>query len=127
MLSNMPQQQGSKEERQLCKLYKKLNKADRHSLLSFAEFLVSREATFSKNTQTTIPTTPLDIPRPKHESVIKAVRRLKKTYPMLNTDSMFDTISALMTSHIMEARPAATVIDELEALFTRHYEDFCNG
>ena len=126
MLPNIPQQQGSKEERKLCKLYKKLDEADRHSLLSFAEFLASRDQDL-EGTQQTNPATPLDIPRPENESVIKAVRRLKETYPMLNTDNMFDTISALMTSHIMEARPAATVIDELEALFTQHYEDFRNG
>ena len=126
MLVNMIQQQGSKQERKLCKLYKTLNKADQHSLMSFAEFLAKRNQDL-EDTQQAILATPLDIPRPENESVIKAVRRLKETYPMLNTDGMFDNISALMTSHIMEARPAESVIDELEALFAQYYEDFCNG
>jgi hypothetical protein len=35
---------------------------------------------------------------------------------------MLNETSGLMTEHLMQGRPAPEVIDELEALFRRHYQ-----
>ena len=127
MLPNMPQMQGSAEERKLCKIYKQLNDADRHALLRFADFLSNQEATTEKNDLEVISSTPLDIPRPKKESVIKAIRRLTATYPMVDKDTIFEKISTLMTEHMMNGRAAESVIDELEDIFSHKYKELNNG
>jgi hypothetical protein len=40
---------------------------------------------------------------------------------MLDRHLMLDETSTLMAGHVLRGRPARDVIDELEALFARHY------
>ncbi|OGI50698.1 MAG: hypothetical protein A3B81_02990 [Candidatus Muproteobacteria bacterium RIFCSPHIGHO2_02_FULL_65_16] len=88
----------------------------RQALLEYAEFLRERHGR--------PPVTPelLDIPRPDQESVIKAIQRLRATYPMLDPAQLLHEATALMTQHVTQGREAETVIDEIEALFRAHYE-----
>ncbi len=106
-----------KRERQLLDCFRRLPAAQADLLLEFAEFLAARHAGEAEAT----PTTPLDIPRPETESVIAAVRRLAKTYPMLDKDRMLGVTSPLVAQHLVQGREAREVIDELEALFAEHY------
>jgi 2-polyprenyl-6-hydroxyphenyl methylase / 3-demethylubiquinone-9 3-methyltransferase len=55
------------------------------------------------------------MPRPAVESVVKAIKRLMATYPMLARDKLLNDTSALMTQHVVHKRPAVEIIDELEA------------
>ena len=71
--------------------------------------------------------TPLSIPRPAEESVVKAIKRLRATYPMLNTDELVHEASGFMMKHVMHGKPAVEAIDELEALFVRYYESHMAG
>lgn len=121
MLPNIPQVQGSSEERKLCKIYKNLDSVDRQTLLSFADFLSTQASPIDGKIDEALLLKPLNIARPEKESVIKAIRRLSETYPMLDKDSMFDKISNLMTEHIMSGRKASSVIDELEEIFADKY------
>jgi hypothetical protein len=41
---------------------------------------------------------------------------------MLDKSDLLHEASELMTTHLMQGRPAAEVIDELEVVFRRHYE-----
>lgn len=66
---------------------------------------------------------PTPQPRPERESVIAAIRRLTLTYPMLDRGPMLHQTAALMSAHVLHGRSAAAVIDELEALFLRQYQD----
>lgn len=50
------------------------------------------------------------------------MKRLTKTYPMLETEDLFTEASSLMTQHVMRGREAMEVIDELEQLFREHYD-----
>ena len=88
----------------------------RQALLEYAEFLRERHGR--------PPVTPelLDIPRPDQESVIKAIQRLRATYPMLDPAKLLNETSALMGQHVTRGRGAGEVIDELEILFRTHYE-----
>ncbi|HYP67434.1 MAG TPA: hypothetical protein VEP67_04195 [Thiobacillaceae bacterium] len=114
----------SPEARKLLDCFRRLS-ADRQSaLLDFAEYLAGKEA---HSRQSSVPAVPLDIPRPENESVIKAVRRLRETYPMLDQNRVFSDVSSLMTRHVMHGAPAAEVIDELEVVFRRHYETHITG
>lgn len=119
----MPQIQGNTEERKLCKIYKQLNKSDRNTLLRFADFLASQDCIAGENIQKSPPLEPINIPRPDKESVIKAIRRLTASYPMVNKENIFEKISTLMTEHVMSGREARSVIDELEELFAQQYKE----
>ena len=90
-------------------------------LLEFAEFLHARHAVAPVSQE------PLTIPRPMQESVVKAIRRLADTYPMLDRGRMLNETSALMTAHMIQGRAATEVIDELEIVFRRHYEKHAGG
>lgn len=65
-------------------------------------------------------------PRPESESVIAAIKRLSKGYPMLNKGKLFDKTSNLMTAHIMQGRDVVEVIDEIQLVFEGHYEEYVN-
>ena len=124
MFPMMPAQ-GNNEEKQLLKLFKSLNESDRHALLAFAEFLGSKENdsdVTESGLKPLVSSTPLELPRPENESVIKAIKRLTKNYPMVDKETILHPISGLMTSHIMQGRDAVEVIDELEDLFLNEYQ-----
>ena len=57
------------------------------------------------------------------ESVIAAIRRLARTYPMLDSDNVFSAATTLMTRHVMWQQAAVEVIDELEVMFKARYDD----
>ena len=95
--------------------------------MHFANFLATQPQEAQHDLSTAPILKPLNIPRPEKESVIKGIRRLTANYPMLDTDTMFDSISTLMTSHIMEGRSAESVIDDLQGLFEQKYVHLNNG
>ena len=106
----------SKIEKRLREILGELPENQAVALLEYAEFLVAR---YSGPKEITAP---LDIPRPEKESVVKAIKRLGATYPMLDRSKMLNETSVLMTQHVISGRSAVEVIDELEVLFRRHYE-----
>ena len=113
-------------EKRLTDIVQRLPAARATALLEFAEFLLIRHGTAgveatSSVTAVAIPA-PLDIPRPVEESVVKAVKRLRATYPMLDARQLLNQTSDLMTQHVMQRRDKVEVIEELEILFRTHYE-----
>jgi len=46
---------------------------------------------------------------------------------MLEKDKLFNETSILMTKHVMQGHDANLVIDELEMLFQKHYEELVNN
>ncbi len=109
-----------KTELRLRDLVARLPEAKAQALLEYAEFLVARHG------DTLETATPLDIPRPDKETVVKAIKRLSATYPMLDRAKMLNETSVLVTQHVMHGRDAVAVIDELEILFRRHFEQYSN-
>ena len=105
-------------EQRLRKLFRELAENDQKTLLDFAEFLAGRGAAEEE-----VLPEPRVIPRPESESVVKAIRRLSEAYFMLDKDHMINETSALMAQHIMQGRDAAEVIDDLEQVFARHYQN----
>lgn len=104
------------EVARLTALYQSLAAESRQSLLDFADYLASKEPVST-------PQRPEPIPhqRPENESVIKAIKRLSATYPMLDRAKMLNKTSSLVAEHVMQGRSATEVIDELEAVFTSHF------
>lgn len=113
---------GRDGERQLVKCYRALEPADRDTLLAFGEFLASRGA--GQRQATSAPLEPAPVPRPQAESVVGAIKRLSRQYYMLDRSAMLNDTSTLMGAHVLQGRPADAVIDELEALFARHYAEY---
>lgn len=105
------------EQKKLLRYFSELRPGDRETLLAFAEFLAGRDG--AKADQP--PAEPELIPRPEHESVVAAVRRLSASYAMLDKAKVLNDASALMAQHVLHGRAAVSVIDELEVLFERHY------
>lgn len=99
----------------LLECYDALGGPDRAALEAFAEFLLARGGT-----DAAVPE-PEAIPRPAEESVVAAMKRLSRSYHMLDKSRILDETSALMAQHVLQGREAGEVIDELEALFERQY------
>ncbi|NCA69595.1 MAG: hypothetical protein EOM91_05700 [Sphingobacteriia bacterium] len=103
------------------RLFRALDATQQETLLAFAAFLHERGHAQGMPTR---PREPVPLPRPAEESVIAAIRRLSKTYDMLDRGAMLHETSALMSSHVLQGRAAAEIIDELEGLFERHYQEY---
>lgn len=100
-------------------IFKQLPTAEQETLLAFAEFLWTRCEPVPEPLLE-----PQILPRPRNESVVAAIKRLAKSYPMLEKKRMLDETSQLMSQHILQGREAVEVIDELEIVFLRHYNAF---
>ncbi len=104
-----------KQLQQLQGIFTQLPPEQQQTLLAFAQFLESRM-------EKKPPLAAKPLPRPSNESVIAAIKRLAKSYPMLNKAKMLDETSRLMSEHIMQGRDKVEVIDELEVIFMQHYQ-----
>jgi methylthioribose-1-phosphate isomerase len=118
----------SQQSRQIAGLFQKLSSESQQTLLDFAEFLLHRE---TQNTESNDAGDeprqkhePLHQPRPQNENIINAIKRMRATYFMLNTDELLNETSSLMTQHIVHGRAANDVINELETLFESHYQKY---
>ncbi|MFO8154532.1 MAG: Crp/Fnr family transcriptional regulator [Pseudomonadota bacterium] len=105
-------------EKRLLGAARELDEGRRETLVAFAEFLSQRLGDEAGEEE--LPE-PLDIPRPDSESVVKAIKRLSATYPMLDKSRMLDETSTLMAEHTLQGRAADEVITDLERVFERHY------
>lgn len=107
----------------LLDFFRQLDSADQSTLLAFAEFLAVRPGAVAgaKPVAKQPLAEPESIPRPADESVVAAVKRLSKTYPMLNKSEILAETSDLVSQHIIQKRDATAVIDDLEAAFERRY------
>lgn len=110
----------SRTEKRLVEILEALPEEQASALLDYAEFLLER---YGANQD--VPA-PVEIPRPDEETVVRAIKRLRATYPMLNPSKLLNETSVLVSQHVMQGRNAVEVIDELEVLFRRHYEKLTN-
>lgn len=102
-------------EKRVLALLREFPPETKEQVLAFAEFLSARME------RPPAPVEPVVIPRPAEETVVKAIRRLAATYPMLDRGKMLSETSTLMSQHVLGGREAAEVIDELERLFQEHF------
>ena len=105
-----------REEKELLDLFERLAPQQQDGLIAFAEFLGG-----SAPHAADAASEPVAIPRPDGEMVTMAIRRLVRTYPMLDRRQLMAESSQFMAQHALEGRPAHEVIDELEAVFAHHY------
>jgi hypothetical protein len=112
----------SPSEKRALHLFRALSDDQQQTVSAFMEFL----STHGTHSPSATPAQPVQLQRPEQESVIKAIKRLRATYPMLDQNKLFHETSEHMTGHLMHGKPAAEVIDDLEAMFARHYQRYCD-
>jgi len=110
-------------EAELLKRFHQLPESQQQTLLDYAEFLSQRYAIAAEP----VAEHPLDIPRPQEESVVKAVRRLSKTYPMLDSKILFEKTSSFMMRNLMHGEDSVVLIDEMEMFFQQSYQAHINS
>ena len=108
---------GKGEEKQLLDLFGRLAPEQQERLIAFAEFLDVQPADAGA-----VAAAPVAIPRAPGETVAMGIRRLTRTYPMLDRRKLMAEAARLMAQHALEDRPTDEVIDELERVFERHYQ-----
>jgi len=106
-------------EQALLKAFRQMTPTAQCTLVDFSDFLSQRYPVVT----TPVSEQPLQVARPVEESVIAAIRRLARTYPMLDSDNVFSAATTLMTRHVMGQQAAVEVIDELEVMFKARYDD----
>lgn len=126
------------ERERLLSIFEALDAGAREGLLEFAEFLLARhggvdaggvrasEQPGDAGAAREIPR-PKRIPRPENEAVVAAIKRLRRTYPMLDRNKMLNQVYTLMNQHVVEGRSAREVIDELEHVFEQAYRALTTG
>ncbi|MDT8451668.1 MAG: Crp/Fnr family transcriptional regulator [Gammaproteobacteria bacterium] len=108
----------SRDTKKMIEIFETLNGERQKSLLEFAEFLQSKGDLVSKEVAE-----PVEIPRPDNETVVGAIKRLKSSYPMIDSMKVFSSASELMTEHMIKGRDADEVIDEMERIFEDFYTE----
>jgi hypothetical protein len=106
------------DETRLLAVFRALAASDRHALQAYAEFLAVRSGAIGTESAEE-PLQPA--PGPQDESVVMAIRRLTRSYPMLDRRKLIGQTSQLMAEHALQGRAAAEVITELEVVFEAHY------
>ena len=119
---------GEDLQARLFEVFERLSAADRDAVVAFAEFLQARSGgTPLSPAESSLPAPapvlaePLAIERPAEERVVAAVKRLSRTYPMLDRKQMLGVTSDLVTQHVLQGRDAVEVIDDLEQAFLDEY------
>jgi len=107
------------DERNLLAVFRDLDKQQQTSLLSYAEFLRQQA-----EPQAPILEQPHDIPASANESVVAALRRLSKSYFMLEEKNLLNAATNPMSQHVIQGRDAMEVINELEQLFKEGYDAY---
>lgn len=105
----------SDAEARLLAIFRALDAGDRHALQAYAEFLAVRGGMRASDATANVE------PGPEGESVVMAIRRLTRSYPMVDRRKLIGQTSQLMAEHALQGRAAAEVITELEMVFEHHY------
>ena len=113
----------------MTELFRQLAADEQLTLLAFAEFLASRRSpgAVTVSREPVVVPEPEAIERPAGESVVGALKRLSKTYPMLDKTEMLGATSDLVASNIMQGTDPVAAIDQLETIFRAHYEKLKSG
>jgi hypothetical protein len=110
---------GGRDEKRLLDVFEQLAPEQQDGLIAFAEFLAGKPPDGAD-----LAREPEAVPRPDGETVTMAIRRLVRTYPMLDRRRLMAEASRFMAQHALEGRAAAEVIDDLEIVFSRHHEQY---
>lgn len=103
--------------KKLSQISAQLSEQQQKTLIDFAGFLLQQQ----KSANPEFPN-PVFIEREEGETVITAIKRLKKIYHMLNMDSLLNETSTFMAQYMLQGRDVNEVINDLEVSFKKHYD-----
>ena len=104
-------------EARLLAIFRALDTDDRHALQAYAEFLAVRGGMRASDADVRVNAGP----GPEGETVVMAIKRLTRAYPMLDRRKLIGRTSQLMAEHALQGRAAVEVITELEVVFEEHF------
>lgn len=103
-------------EERLLQAWRALAPRERELLNEFADMLAQRYGA-----RTAANGAPLRLVRPDEETIVQAIRRLTRTYPMLDRSRLLDEGSRLLARHAADEITASAAIDVLEELYAQAY------
>lgn len=108
-----------KDRAELLELAARLDEDALEHLLSYARFLAGR----GDGGRRELPSTdsPVIDPGPDGETVVAAVRRLRRVYSMLDPRLLLGEVGDIMTRHATEGTNTVEAIAHLEEVFLTHY------
>ena len=106
-------------EARLLAIFRALHADDRHALQAYAEFLAVRGGMRPTAAEATVSAEPA----PEGETVVMAIKRLTRTYPMIERRKLIGRTSELMAEHALQGRAAVEVIAELEVVFEEYFRN----
>ena len=116
----------NQEQKKLLAAWKDLGEAEQRTVRLFAEFLIQQVQNHHDKQTPSVAQTPLLIPKPEKESAVLALKRLKKSYPMIEADfSLLEEASQLLLKKVMGAEEKEIVL-ALEQLFDRRFQAWHN-
>ncbi|MBD3671708.1 MAG: Crp/Fnr family transcriptional regulator [Gammaproteobacteria bacterium] len=110
-----------RESSPLLTLIERLSQENQKSLQDYAEFLLSKQV--DTEVEPTLQE-PEPIAAAEDETVIQAIKRLSRSYYMLDKDKLLNETSVLVTEHTLQGRPREEVVADLEELFRQHYQRY---
>lgn len=97
-------------------------------LVSYAQFMVARRPSTPDAVAGECPPAEESSPAlsapAEDESVVGAVRRLRRAYSMLDPRVLLGDVGEIMTLHATDERSTRDAITALEEVFARHYERY---
>ncbi|MDH4199443.1 MAG: Crp/Fnr family transcriptional regulator [Spirochaetia bacterium] len=106
------------DEKKLLRYFRGIGAIHQQSILDFAQHL------YEKHPNRENISDPVEILRPEEESVVSAIKRLRKSYPMLDSMGLLGKSSELLTQNLIQGKEKKSTIDELEVLFKDEYTRF---
>lgn len=108
-------------ENALLELFSKLDDADKSHLISYAQYLGS---TKREPVESGLNLKPKFERGPDNETVVSAVRRLRKIYFMLEPRTLLGEVGEIITRCSVESGAVPEAIIELEKIFSRHFDEY---
>ncbi|MBF0262224.1 MAG: hypothetical protein HQL97_10380 [Magnetococcales bacterium] len=114
---------GDPEKRALLDLWGEMDAGERQTLMRLGRFLVSERSRAGNDAPVdACPEVPLDIPRPEVESAVAGLKRLKRTYPMIEADGAVLSEASRILMGKVTGSPDREIIDRLELFFDGCYQ-----
>ncbi|HKJ71453.1 MAG TPA: Crp/Fnr family transcriptional regulator [Gammaproteobacteria bacterium] len=118
-------------EKRILAALERLSEEQQRQLVDYAEFLVGRTggdplagAGEAVAGEPAAPREPQPVEPAPDEGPVKAIKRLRQTYPMLDATKLLDETTTIMSKRYLQDKPEDQVIEELEEVFEQHYRRY---
>lgn len=121
----------TENEKRILAALERLDEQQQQQLVDYAEFLAARAggdppapAAAATAAEPAAPEEPQPEEPAPDEGPVKAIKRLRRTYPMLDAKNLLDETTTIMSKRYLQDKPEGQVIEELEEVFERHYRRY---